>query len=326
MKLIYTLVGLLAWTAASPTSAEAANTQCPAVNCDCGAIGDIKLRELCVASEAQVISECVANQGKPKTFCGLHGPNASPVAVSLQHKDVSANVDAREVETVRQLITTQNWSLEESFKALNNREKSQQFGDAIQVLSLLERDSERLHGLHKQVLSSLQDGERISEATEQGTVFASNTLAWARQLREYGEQLWQSAQSAEAERNVKAYRALALKSTRLAAEIFEFGADLYFHVGKTQESALAWQAAAEVAQSLIAWERAGDNKAQHVEFYQAQAAARWHRATYLWLGTGNKEAVASTLERAVSVSNEAVAEYDPHAEPQEARAIKRGSR
>jgi len=316
----------LVWVTVFPALAEQGSAQCPAVNCDCGAIADIKLKELCSSREAQVVSECAANQGKPKTFCGLHGPNASPVAISLQRQPASAVVDVRDVETVRQLITTQSWSLEESFKALNSREKSQQFGDAVQVLNLLERDSERLYSLHKQVLTSLHSAQRGSEAAEQGTVFATNTLAWARQLRAYGDQLWQKTQSADGERTIKAYRALALKSARLAAEIFEFGGDLYLNTGKTQESALAWQSAAEVAQSLIAWERAGDNKAQHVEFYQAQAAARWHRATFLWLESNNKEAIASTLERAASVGSKALAEYDPHTEQRDTHAIKRGSR
>lgn len=325
MKLTYTLLGLLVWANVFSASAEQGNAQCPAVNCDCSAIDELKLRELCLSREAQVVSDCVANQGKPKTFCGLHGLKAFPVAVSLQPQ--AAPVDeAQDVETLLQLITTQNWSLSESFKALNNREKAQQFGDAIQVLNLLERDSERLHNLHKQALVHGQSTEKL---TEQGAVFASSTLDWAKQLRTYSEHLWQSAQSAEGERNLKAYRALALKSARLAAEVYEFGADLYLQAGKQQDSALAWQAAAEVAQSLIAWERAGDNKAQHVEFYQAQAAARWHRATYLWLGTDNKDAVTSTLERALAVGKDAdtaLVKEDLHHVEQDSRAIKRGSR
>jgi hypothetical protein len=330
MKLIYTLLGLLLWANAFSASAEeSASAQCPAVNCDCAVIDEPKLRELCLVREAQVVSDCVANQGKPKTFCGLHGPNAFPLAISLHTTPVVGGT--QDLETVRQLVTTQSWSLEESYKALNNREKALQFGDAIQVLSLLERDSERLHGLHKQVLAGLQSAQRANEAVESGAAYAVNTLVWAKQLRAYGDQLWQIAQAAEGERNVKAYRALALKSTRLAAEVYEFGADLYVQVGKNQESALAWQAAAEIAQSLVAWERAGDNNPQHVEFYKAQAAARWYRATYLWLGTDNKEAVVSALERALAVGKDADAllvksEHDLHDEEQDSRAIKRGSR
>lgn len=331
MKLTYRLLGLLVWAIAFPAAAEPAAAQCPAVNCDCAAIADGELRGLCAAREAQVIGDCVANQGKPKTFCGVHGPDAFPVAVSLQAQAAPVAADAQDVETIHQLITTQSWSLDESFKALVKREKAQQFGDAIQVLNLLERDSERLHGLQKQVVLNLRSVQRANDAVEQGTGFANGAHAWAKQLRDYSEQLWRGAASTQDERTIKAYRAIALKSARLAAEVYEFGGDLYMQAGRKQESALAWQAAAEVAQSLIAWEHAGDNKRQHIEFYQAQAAARWHRATYLWSGTGNKAAVADTLARAAAVGNDAGtalvnAGPDTHAGTSDSRAIKRGSR
>jgi hypothetical protein len=332
MKLLYGLLGMWILSGGISAWAGVVDARCPAVNCDCAAIQDAQWRQTCEAREAQVINDCLANQGKPKTFCGLHGPKAFPVSISLQPQNIPVVSDAQDFDTLRQLITTQTWSLDESFKVLQSREQAQQFGDAIQVLSLLERDTERLHGLHRQALSRLQQAQKPVELQEQGASFSGDTLALAKKMRTYSEQLWQSAQAAKNERALKAYRALSLKSGRLAAEIYEFAADLYSETGKIQDSALAWQAAAEVAQSLVAWERAGDNKPQHVEFYQAQAAARWHRATYLWLGVGNQEAVRNSSQRAVAVSNKnekgglVKADYDPHNTENDSRAIKRGSR
>ena len=102
--------------------------------------------------------------------------------------------------------------------------------------------------------------------------------------------------------------------------------------GVPASSAKAWQAAAEIAQSLEKWERSTENKEQHVAFYQAQAAARWHRATFELLEIGQSEAVAAAVQNARSVDQYAGTEiadnasHTDHEMADDGRAIKRGLR
>ena len=330
MKLIGPMTGLLLLLMALPAFAEMQQAQCPQVNCDCGAIKESKWRDLCLAREVQVVKDCVANQGKPKSFCGLHGPPAVPVATSIQARKPAAATD-QSVDIIQQLIGTQSWSLDESFKVLKNREKAQQFGDALQVLGLLERDTERLYVLQQQALSGLRRLDRRKEANELGAGYAQKISDRAKLFQTYGEELWRSASEAESERNQKAYRALAFKSARLAAVVYEYGADLYDLSGAADRSALAWQAAAELAHVLGRWESATEKKVQHIEFYQAQAVARWHRATYEWLQTSNTEAVIASFERAATVADSdgtmlVESDHALHDNAADSRAIKRGSR
>ncbi len=332
MKLAHSFaLFFLAFAAASSAYAAGSNKQCPQVDCACESITDNRWRDLCLAREAQVIGECVANQGKPKTFCGMHGPAGFPVATTLQAQKYAAPPSHQDVPVLQQLIATQIWSLNESLSALKNREKAQQFGDAIQVLGLLERDSEKLYALHVQVIGELQRVGRTKDVRELAEDYARETADRALQLKTYSDQLWQTSQNASAEQRLrKAYGALAFKSARLAAATYEYSGDIYGRAAVDNAAAVAWQSAAELAQILQRWEAETENKPQHLEFYQAQAAARWHRATYQWLKVGDTPAVKVAVERAAAAdegTENALSDNDLHSGANgETRAIKRGSR
>jgi hypothetical protein len=304
---------------------------CPLVDCDCGAIADAHWRNLCETREAKVIEGCLENQGLPKSFCGLHGPQGFPVATSLQPDKRSLIVENEDIAVTAKLISTQNWSLDDSFAVLKTRERAKQFGDAVQLAGLLERDIERLYQLQRQADAGYKKLGQEKERVQALAAYVQSVEQRAQALRSYSGQLWQQADASDVERERKAYRMLAFKIARLAGTVYEYTADLSGLAGDTVAAASAWQSAAELAQSLERWERSSENKAQHLTFYQAQAAARWHRATYELLQAGQAEAMAATLRNAQSVDRYAdrVADNGGHSDhemAEDTRAIKRGSR
>lgn len=313
-------------------TAAAAPASCPQVNCDCAAISEAHWRGICEAREARVIEDCLENQGRPKSFCGLHGPAAFPVATSIQPDKKPVVVENDDPAITAKLIATQNWSLDDSIAVLKSREKAQQYGDAVQVASLLERDVERLYQLQRQADASYRTLGQHKERKEVVSSYAMSMEERARALRDYSFALWRQAQVVEGEREGKAYRAMAFKVARLAGTVYEYAAEVHKLAEIPTKSASAWQAAAELAQALEHWERSTENKSQHTMFYQAQAAARWHRATYELLTVGHSEAVAAALENARSMDRYAspevadTASHNDHEMADDARAIKRGSR
>jgi hypothetical protein len=316
----------------SVTAAAGAPASCPQVNCDCSAISDAHWRDVCETRQAKVIEDCVENQGRPKSFCGLHGPAAFPVATSIQPDKRPVVVENDDVTITAKLIATQNWSLDDSLAVLKSRERAKQYGDALQVASLLERDIERLYQLQRQSDATYKKLGQDDERKDVVGGYAANMEDRARSLRDYSVELWRLAEVSEVERERKAYRAMAFKVARIAGTVFEYAAEVHRLAEVSVNSARAWQAAAELAQSLERWERATEGKSQHLAFYQAQAAARWHRATFELLSGGDNEAVAAALENARSVSQHASPEvanntsHNDHEMADDTRAIKRGSR
>ena len=314
------------------TAVADAPASCPEVNCDCAAISDSHWRDVCEARQAKVIEDCLENQGRPKSFCGLHGPAAFPVATSIQPDKRPVVVENDDLAITVKLIATQNWSLDDSIAVLKSRERAKQYGDAVQVASLLERDIERLFQLHRQADATYKQLGQEKERKESIGVYAASMEERARLLRDYSADLWQLGEASAVERERKAYRAMAFKVARLAGTVYEYAAEVHKLTEVPANSARAWQSAAETAQSLERWERATESKSQHLEFYQAQAAARWHRATFELLAAGHNEAVAAALENARSVDQDAEPEvannsgHNDHEMADDTRAIKRGTR
>lgn len=313
-------------------AAAEAPVSCPQVNCDCAAIADAHWRDVCETRQTKVIKDCIENQGRPKSFCGLHGPAAFPVATSIQPDKRPVVVENDDIAITVKLIATQNWSLDDSIAVLKSRERAKQYGDAVQVASLLERDIERLYQLQRQADATYRKLGQEKERKESLSGYAASMEERAGSLRDYSTELWRLAETGEAEREQKAYRAMAFKVARLAGTVYEYAAEVHRLAEVPANSARAWQSAAELAQSLERWERATESKHQHLEFYQAQAAARWHRATFELLAAGHSEAVATTLENARSVDPYAAPEvanntgHNDHEMADDTRAIKRGSR
>lgn len=307
--------------------------QCAKVDCDCEAIAEVKWRGICENREKTVVEECQTNNGTPKSYCGLHGPAAYPVAISLKTAVSLGNLSDADLSVLDKQINTQDWSLLDSYKMMKAKEESANFGEALQILGLYERDVDRLYELQKQkILLSLGKGDS-ADARRNAQTYGQRTLATAASIDTYSQALWQKKSTSDDARAQKAYKILSLKLARLAANVFEQGADLLGSADLFEPAALAWQQAAGVAKRLMDLEASTENKAKHVEFYQAQVSARLHRATYCWLQTkSHTEQVLQNLRIAEGMGtpddDQAIADLDSthDIDSQDVRAMKRPGR
>jgi hypothetical protein len=318
MKRILSVLSLLLVSVSTlhSSSALAESQQCPVVNCDCGAFQEAKWRGICVAREAQVVQDCVANQGQPKSFCGLHGPAAFPLALSAR-QPLEASIAGVSVDQLMSLVATQEWSLDDSFQSLQVREQAKQFVQTGQIISLLKQDLNRLQQLYMAVLPQ--------SSAKQVSQYVQRYAGHSTRLRSYATQLWQKAPTTANSEEQLAYRDLAFKVARLAGDSFELNGDLSGLAQRTAEAAAAWQASADVSKNILAWEMSVENRATHIAFYQAQMAARWHRATYHWLATQNAASVLAAYQHAMDAAEGRGLMADAGEDHVDIRAIKEGS-
>lgn len=296
-------IGLLALLLATHgVSAEAAAEQCAQVSCDCDAFAGQAWRSDCLAQEQKVRSECDASGGKLQSYCGLHGPSAFPVALSTHFSLASLEADDSSKALLKQ-VEAQDWSTAESKKTFRAAVEGRQYGPAIQLASLLDKDSEKLFALQIRTVVTLIDEGKVQEARVLGSRYAEVNASSAEAFAQYSGRLWQNMADADSVKEQRAYRILSFKSARTAATIFEYSGMLYAEAEAAEQAAKMWQRSASLSQTLIGWESLTDSNPKHLRYYQAQASARWHRATFHWLQANRMEQVAQTQALAESARN-----------------------
>ena len=295
------LILLLAFanSAFAATSAE----QCALVNCDCDVFNGSEWQNDCQAKELVIAEQCNSSGGKLQSYCGMHGPAAYPVATSIQQRELNL-IPKDNSKSLQKQVETQNWSVNETHKTLRRALELEEFGKAIQLVSLLEKDVVSLYELQKQVVKALLDEKEAKDAKQKASEYAAAGSERAQKLNNFSSELWQKIAVANAVKEQRAYKILSFKMARTAATAFEFSADMYADAKLTETAAKLWQQSAAIAQTLIGWESITDNNPKHVKFYQAQASSRWHRATYYWLRANNQEMVVASSQQAERFSSE----------------------
>lgn len=319
--------------AAAPASAAALAEQCGQVSCDCDALVDQKWRSECVAQERRVKAEC-GSAGALQSYCGLHGPSAFPVATSIQSGQLALQPADGSKALLKQ-VGTQDWSLGETYTAFQGAIKRRQYGQAIQLASLLDKDSQKYFELQKQAVAALLLEGKAREGQTLAAEYAAANIENAEALAELSGQLWQKIADTNVAKEQRAYKILSFKAARTAAAVYEFGADLYGDAKAPEQAAHFWQQSASMAQKLIGWESITENNPKHLSYYQAQASARWHRATFYWLRANKLEQVARSSDYARSYREQDSSgkgivstrgEDDLHTlDRDDTRAIKRGN-
>lgn len=294
------IIGLLKLTLLSsvlysPPSFSAA-PQCPAVDCDCSSIPSGKWQDLCLVREKSVSEKCVANAGKPASYCGLHGPSGFPVATSIQFKKrPQINLEVSPKSLVP-LVETQHWSLLDDFKVLKQKEGVDDPRVAIQIFSLFRKHTKKLYNLQQQVVIGFKAKGDTKESIEYALSFAESTLALATQLSDYSDQVWSKAYNSKYSKNQKAYRSLAFRVARESATIYERSAYLYAQTPNYQTAADVWQNAFKASKKLLAWEVGTSNKAKYVAHYREQSSARLNRATFYWIQANMLDKALENIE------------------------------
>lgn len=274
-------------------SVEVLAEQCAEVNCDCDAFAEERWRADCKAQERKIRSECKAGAGKLQSYCGLHGPSAFPLATSIQSV-LSLPESSESSKSLLKQVDTQTWSMGETHKTFLRAVDQREYGQSIQLASLLEKDSERLFSLQKQAIVALVKEGEARNARNLVAQYAATNADSAEALAQFSDQLWLDMGVAGSDKEQRAYKILSFKVARSAAAIHEFSADLYGMGNSAEKAAAAWQQAASMAQKLLLWESQTGNDPQHLNYYQAQASARWHRATFYWLQANRLEQVEKT--------------------------------
>lgn len=316
--------------AMSSTIAEVVADQCVQVDCDCQAFVDEKWRSECQAREHVVIKECRAGSGTVQSYCGLHGPGAFPVATSIQGAGEAHNFESGSNFALKQ-VKTQAWSLDETVRTFRAALKNTEYGKAMQLATLIESDAKKLFKLQKQAVAALRREGNTRDARAAAAEYAHSESKNGAALAKLSEQLWQKIATSAEWKEQRASKILSFKTARTAATVYEFAGDLYADADASAKAADLWQQSAAIAQKLIGWESITENNPKHIRFYQAQASARWYRATFHWLQDQNLQQVAQSTAQARSHSaetgeNVATAQVDHlhSVDKGDMRAIKRG--
>lgn len=281
----------------SRTAAAVVGEQCALVDCDCEVFAEEKWGSECQAREQAVISQCQAGSGEIQSYCGLHGPAAHPVATSIQALRKTPAAEGSSSFVLKQ-VDTQNWSLGETYNAFVAALEHNQYSRAMQLAKLLEDDSEKLFNLQKQAVRSLVDAGKVRDAQSLAAEYALGEAEHGAAMVKLSEQLWQKIATGSQRKEQRAAKVLSFKTARAAAAVYEYAGELYADADASAKAANLWQRSAAVAQKLIGWESITENNPRHISFYQAQASARWYRATFHWLNNNNPQQVAQSNAQA----------------------------
>jgi hypothetical protein len=302
------------------TNAAVSVSSCPAVNCDCNFVAAEKWQKLCKAREDFITKGCIQNAGKPTSYCGLHGPAAFPVATSLQFSQRPKIDSKMNFSTLIKMEETQEWSLADDFKVLKEKEKSGNVVDALRIFGLFRKNSQKLFDIQQQVVLGYTEKNKESSAVKFARKFSEPTIALAKELNAYSDELWQTTFSLKSGNRKKAYKTLAFKISREAAAIYERGADLHASGTQYREAADTWQKAAEISKKLLKWEESTSNKLKYIAHYQNQSSARINRATLYWLLSDQTSKATANIESVRDDFSAAEEKVMSESEPRELQA------
>ncbi|HEY7772365.1 MAG TPA: hypothetical protein VIC26_04235 [Marinagarivorans sp.] len=263
-------------------------------------------QQKCLAAEREIKAICADNDGKPTQYCGLQGPDASPVAILSPRPEVPSITLQTLTQHNRQVVMLL-WSVKDDLDNVRYREERAFYGDALQVHKLLDKNIERLYLTQYKAAEGERQRKGDAEAQALWRDYRLELADVLKEFEAYGEMLWGKFNNADTDKGQKAYRLLAMRILRSASQLSEHVASAYAGEGDNKAAALAWQRSARVAQNLVTKEQASEDNPKHLAYYRFQTAARWNRASYYWLESKDEaqaEATAEAAEAAVLAQEE----------------------
>ncbi|TQV67683.1 hypothetical protein FKG94_25270 [Exilibacterium tricleocarpae] len=280
MKLISLIVIMMA---ALP--AYAANRQCPQVDCDCDGVVGAEWQKECRNHEKALIKACVANKGKPTSYCRVQGLDAFPVALSVKPKR-HPTVDEAGIEALQEQIKSFVWSVGQDSHAAEVLEKRGDYAQALSQYKSEEKTLGKIHQLHHQIAQSwiaLQNPEEAldywEDVANSGRKNEKGGLADIKALWS----IWQSNRVAKDQK--RTVQLLAMRRMRNLGNQMERLADAHSRSQQMEKAAEYWQLAADMAEQLAVWKQQVKDKPAFVRYYRNQAAARWNKAALFWRQT-----------------------------------------
>ena len=300
MKLVSLIVIMLA---ALPV--HAANRQCPAVDCDCDSITGAEWQKECRDHEKKLIKSCVANKGKPTSYCRMQGLDAFPVALSVK-VERHATVDQAGIKALNKQVESLTWSVDQDRHVARTLEREMKdYAAALKQYRSEESTLARIHQLHHQIAQSwiaLADPE---EAVEHWEDVAKAGRKSDRSGLAGIESLWAAWQSKQVAKDQKRpMQLLAMRKLRNLGNDLERLADAHSRSRQPQQAAEYWQRAADMAEQLAQWQQQIKGRPAIVRYFHNQAAARWNKAAFFWRQATIEEQ-AQTDEKADFARHEA---------------------
>lgn len=274
----------------SPSTPLAKPEACEAVNCDCIAISEGKWRDVCVARERQVVDSC---NGWRTIYCGLHGPNASPVATFIQGKDRPDLEPKVKFKSLVNRVDIQTWSLQDDFEALKQQEGVLNPSQLLKVLGVLEQSAKELFTLQQKVVLGYFKAGREKAGIKNALSFASSAEKIAFDLETYGNQLWSNKRKKPNENEMQ----LILSVAREGVVAHERVATLYSHAKEYERSATVWESVSDDAQKVLAWEGVTRKRVKDIQFYREQRFAHLNRALLNLIKLKDSESITALLDK-----------------------------
>jgi|GEM_PF-1006716 len=262
------------------TVAQAAEI-CPKIDCDCATLPEGAWQNSCVSHEKNIKARCAKNMNQPTDFCSLHGPAAFPLPLALK----LSNIEVVPQETIKSLYSQSGslyLSLHSDLDSVKAKVSNLNFKAALELLAVMDQNIDNLFDSQRQVTTSWLVYEEEGKAVSAWRTFADDSLDVAGKLFGYGSELWKKYQTGDDPSTKKAYRIISFKVLRMAGKAYEAAGYSYSGGDKNKKAAKAWGTSARVSQRILEAKRESNGSESHVNFYQYQAAARLHRASFYW--------------------------------------------
>lgn len=277
MKLVSVLVACLLSVFSIGGYAE----QCPAVNCDCSAFPEGTWRARCELGETEVKASCVRNKGMPNQFCGLHGPEATPLALQLKLDAAYALKDELAVKAAKRQLIIIHWSIRDDFATVQEKIAQKDFASASQVIKLLNTNIDRVFENQRRITVTLTEIKSERAAKSEWKSFTKQMARTRKDIEKYSESLWRSFENAAEPQSRADYRRMGLRVLNVAGKVSEMLAYAYGEAGIHGKAAKIWRESAQISKGFAA-KMSDKPKKEHIEYYKHQSAARWNRASYHW--------------------------------------------
>lgn len=289
----------------SLSSVYVAAGTCAKLNCDCDRIPNAPLKMGCNTHERALRESCPDGTKDVRAYCAIHGPEAFPVAISLDTAEQPPSLD---VDSSNRKIASLYWSVRQD---ANFSKAAFDKGDYSEATAIITIASRNIASLFKAQLSVVQAWKvENRDKQEQGAWkdYSPDTYDLAKHWLAYenkiGSELENSRQVYLNQRDddkalVKYEALLGLYEnvSRLTGELFEQTGFAYGRADRPQSAANAWKQAAELSAELMVVLSQTNINDDKVDELKNITASRLHRATYYWLlDNDGKDDEARALE------------------------------
>lgn len=294
---------LLAMLFVPVSSWVSAAEQCPQIDCDCSSLPTEKWTQVCQQYETIIKAECVANANTPKSYCSIHGENATPVALSLSLSKTfnPFDVDKTTEDTLEDKIKMASWSLEADLGTAKKMLEKKQYSRTMQILKLIDSNADKLFDDTEQLEYAIRLRQRGDEDDKQRDVekawgaYAEKLAKVSIMYDKFARALEVDLKLADSEKQKKIYSVFTTHMYRVAGKTYEQAGYAFGKAKQHESAANQWRVAADLSSHMAEFNEEAGADASSIQYNQLQAAARLQRASYHRMMQGDAQEFANEL-------------------------------